>query len=264
LDPSEKLLYLYLMTNPLTNIAGVYKITDRRIGFDTGFNLDTIRHIFSKFEKAGKAFRKDEYIIIPSWPKHQMWERSKKLKIGIETILQELDPELIGFLVVIGYRYPIDTIDIPYTYPSNYSDLDLDLDLDSYGVKVGAEDPAPTSPASPLVSPTVIEIETNTGKPYQVTQQEVEFFQETYPAVDIMQELKSMKAWAHSNPRYRKTMKGMPSFINKWLSKHQNQSGINTRYQDNKPRIADSALHPSTSRGPLPTDGKPIVTDFTL
>lgn len=131
LDPSEKLLYLYLMTNPLTNIAGVYKITDRRISFDTGFNLDTIRHIFRKFEKAGKAYRKDEYVVIPSWPKHQKWEKSSKVNEGIIRILKELDVEILKYLVQVGYRYPIDTLSIPNVYPPNYSYSDLDLDLDS-------------------------------------------------------------------------------------------------------------------------------------
>jgi len=130
LDPSEKLLYLYLMTNPLTNIAGVYKITERRISFDTGFNLDTIRHIFAKFEKVGKAYRKDEYVVLPSWPKHQKWEKSAKVNEGIVRILQELEPEIIEFLIKIGYKYPIDTLSIPYTYPSNYSDLDFNSNSD--------------------------------------------------------------------------------------------------------------------------------------
>lgn len=121
LDPSEKLLYLYLMTNPLTNIAGVYKITDRRISFDTGFNLDTIGHIFSKFEKSRKVYRKGEYVVLPSWPKHQKWEKSEKVKEGIVRILKELEPEIIEFLKQIGYRYPIDTLSIPNIYPSNYS-----------------------------------------------------------------------------------------------------------------------------------------------
>lgn len=130
LDPSEKLLYLYLMTNPLTNIAGVYKITDRRIGFDTGFNLDTIRHIFGKFEKAGKAYRKGEYVILPNWPKHQMWEKSKKIELGIAQILKELDSDMISCLIEVNYRYPIHTLSIPYPYRSNYLDLDLDRDID--------------------------------------------------------------------------------------------------------------------------------------
>ena len=34
LDPTEKLIYLYLLTNPLTNIAGVYEINIKEISID--------------------------------------------------------------------------------------------------------------------------------------------------------------------------------------------------------------------------------------
>ena len=144
LDPPEKLMYLYLMTNPLTNIAGVYKITDRRISFDTGFNGGTIKAILNKFEKAGKAHRIGEYIAIPKWPKHQNWEKAPKIKEGINSCLIKLDTETLKKLVRIGYCFELkqifDTLSIPYDtlfsvegdkkYPSNYSDLDLDSDSD--------------------------------------------------------------------------------------------------------------------------------------
>jgi hypothetical protein len=127
LDPSEKLLYLYLMTNPLTNIAGVYQITVRRICFDTGFNSDTIGHILTKFEKAGKAYLRDGYMILPSWPQHQRPEERSKIKQGIDAILRKLPDKIKDLLVQIGYRYHIEG----YPYPSNYSDSDTDTDSDT-------------------------------------------------------------------------------------------------------------------------------------
>jgi hypothetical protein len=146
LDPSEKLLYLYLMTNPLTNIAGVYKITDRRISFDTGFNIDTVKMILEKFEKAGKVYRMDEFIIIPSWPKHQKWETAPKIKSGIVSCLTKLDKNFLQKLVEIEYKFDLrivyDTLSIPYPYPSNYSDLDLDLDTD-LDTDINSEAPPP-------------------------------------------------------------------------------------------------------------------------
>ena len=131
LDSSEKLLYLYLMTNTLTNIAGVYKIEDRRISFDTGFNIETIISLIKKFEKAKKAYRYGEYIILPSWAKHQKWQVHKKIEAGIISILKELTPELLGYLKSIDYTYPIDSLSIPYIYPSNYSDTDTDTDINN-------------------------------------------------------------------------------------------------------------------------------------
>ena len=72
LDPSEKFLYIYLLTNPLTNVAGVYKITRRRICFDTGFDSDTVGHIMAKFVEAKKIAVCDEYIIHKSWPTYHI------------------------------------------------------------------------------------------------------------------------------------------------------------------------------------------------
>ena len=35
LDPSEKLLFIFLLTNDSTNLCGIYEITTRRISFET-------------------------------------------------------------------------------------------------------------------------------------------------------------------------------------------------------------------------------------
>jgi len=113
LNLTEKALYLYLLTNTLTNIAGVYKISERRILFDTGLQYSEYINIFGKFEKAGKAFRIGEYIALPKWPKHQRWEIHAKIKTGIESILKKLPVETLKKLKKIGYTYPIDTI-IPH------------------------------------------------------------------------------------------------------------------------------------------------------
>jgi len=107
LDPSEKLVYLYFMTNPLTNLAGVYKITVKRMCYDTGFNADTINHIIAKFEKAGKAYMKGEYIILPSWPKHQSWETKNDIKKGIVSILDKLPTDIMCFLKAVNYRFDL-------------------------------------------------------------------------------------------------------------------------------------------------------------
>ena len=126
LGTNEKLLYLYLLTNPLTNIAGVYKITQKRIAFDTGLKLTVIKEILSLFTEKGKACLHGEYIILPAWPQHQQWEKRSRIKIGIDAILQDLPETLKKYMVSIGYRYPING----YPYDSNYSDSDLDSDSD--------------------------------------------------------------------------------------------------------------------------------------
>jgi len=66
LKPDERYMYLYLMTNTLTNIAGVYQITIDRICYDTSYSEEKVKQIINLFEKAGKAFLyKEEFMILP-------------------------------------------------------------------------------------------------------------------------------------------------------------------------------------------------------
>jgi hypothetical protein len=71
LVPNEKLLFLYLLTNPLTNLAGVYEITFKKISFDTGLELKDIKEVFSKFEKDKKIIYSNGFIIIKNFLKNQ-------------------------------------------------------------------------------------------------------------------------------------------------------------------------------------------------
>jgi hypothetical protein len=118
LKPLEKMLYLYLLTNPLTNIAGVYKITERRIVFDTGLTQKQVQDFIGKFQEDHKAYRMGEYVVIPSAPKHQQWETSDKIYKGIVNYLEEIGPENLRQLVRMNYKFDLkvvfDRLKIPY------------------------------------------------------------------------------------------------------------------------------------------------------
>ena len=121
---TEKGLYLYLLTNPLTNIAGVYKLADRRIVFDTGLEEKEVRMIMDKFEAAGKAYRYGEFVVLPSWPHHQKCQNANIQK-GISRILKTLDSEVIAFLRKVGYRYPLTEFTDTASASGNTVGLDM-------------------------------------------------------------------------------------------------------------------------------------------
>jgi hypothetical protein len=56
-----------------------------------------------------------------------------------------------------------------------------------------------------------------------ITEKDIEVWQEAYPACDIWYELKKMKAWLLANPKKRK--KQYTRFINNWLSRAQDKGG---------------------------------------
>ena len=89
LKPEEKLLFLYLLTNPLTNILGIYEITLRRISNDTGIKEEKVEQILvEKFYRDGKALWMKNYIVLPNFLKNQNFNPS--IKHGAVKIYNEL------------------------------------------------------------------------------------------------------------------------------------------------------------------------------
>lgn len=50
LDKSERYFFLYLLTNPHTNISGVYEIGMKYMRLETDFTQEEILAMFAKFE----------------------------------------------------------------------------------------------------------------------------------------------------------------------------------------------------------------------
>ena len=61
------------------------------------------------------------------------------------------------------------------------------------------------------------------GKEYGVSKALLTELETAYPAVDGDATLKEIRAWCLTNPTKRKTVKGVPRFINSWFSREQNR-----------------------------------------
>ena len=114
-DPIEKLLYLYLLTNTLTNILGIYEISLRRIAFDTGIDKDMVIKILERFSKDDKIRYINGHISIKHFVKHQA--NNPKINKGIELLLEKTPVNLIEWVDI-----DFDRLDI--TRDSLYIRLD--------------------------------------------------------------------------------------------------------------------------------------------
>lgn len=106
LDPVEKLIFLYLLSNSQTNIAGVYEINIKEIANDTGIDKDMIQHIFKRFKKDKKVYYEKGYIILVNHLKHQ--NNNPKILIGAAEIIKLLPDEILKKM--IGYGYPMHSL----------------------------------------------------------------------------------------------------------------------------------------------------------
>lgn len=80
-------------------------------------------------------------------------------------------------------------------------------------------------------TPSGIKILLNDKSYYEVSTEKIVQWKDTYPAVNVEQELKKMVSWCDANPARRKTRNGVERFINSWLSREQDRGGTYRGYQ---------------------------------
>ena len=107
LSPEEKLLFLYLITNPLTNILGIYELTIKRMAYDSGLGFETIRKGLESFKKKGKVFYFENFVILPNFLKNQ--NLNKNMQIGACKLFDSL-PESVKNLIITNDSEPFGTI----------------------------------------------------------------------------------------------------------------------------------------------------------
>lgn len=68
--PEEKLLFIYLFSNEHASICGLYELSLKTMGFETGLRPDAISLALHRFEQAGKAFYSAPYVWVPNLRKY--------------------------------------------------------------------------------------------------------------------------------------------------------------------------------------------------
>lgn len=106
LDPIEKLLFLYFITNSHTNISGVYELPLKTVANDTGVDKEMVEKILKRFSKDLKVFYLNGWICVKNFIKHQNF-RSPTVLFCILTELMAVPSHILEKF--IRYGYGIDT-----------------------------------------------------------------------------------------------------------------------------------------------------------
>ena len=88
--PEDRYFYLYLMTNPHTNLAGCYEISLKQVSDETGYTRDVILNLLERFERVHNIIRysKDtKEVLLLNWSKFN-WTRSKDFQ---KPLLKEIE-----------------------------------------------------------------------------------------------------------------------------------------------------------------------------
>lgn len=102
LDTHTKLLFLYFLTNPSTEICGAYEISFRQIEFDIGLEHSVVQEGMSLLQADKKIIWLDGWLFLPNWIKNQSLNPSvvkgivNSLKTVPKWILKEVDWDSLG------------------------------------------------------------------------------------------------------------------------------------------------------------------------
>ena len=82
LNPLDRYLFLYFLTNEHTNICGIYEVPLKTISFETGLELDMLKKMLNRLK--GKVFYINGWVYIKNFAKHQAVNESIKKGIDVE------------------------------------------------------------------------------------------------------------------------------------------------------------------------------------
>ena len=116
--PEDRYFYLYLLTNPHTNLCGCYEISFKQISDETGYTKEVVERLLDRMENVHDVIRYSRItkeLLIINWSKFN-WTKSDKFR---KPLLSEIESvkelEFKNFL--IGLYKDVDTVSIPYRYP---------------------------------------------------------------------------------------------------------------------------------------------------
>lgn len=81
LEPDEKLFFVYVFSNELASLSGLYKLPLRVMAFETGLTIEQIKTFLAKFEQAEKVYYEDGLIWVKSLRKYNQGGGTVQTKI---------------------------------------------------------------------------------------------------------------------------------------------------------------------------------------
>ena len=121
--PEDKYMYLYLLTNPHTNICGCYEISIKQISRQTGYNEESVERIIARMEQVHRVIcysKATSEMLVLNWGKYN-WTKSPKIEKPIKAAIDRIKCPSFREYVSELYAHieEIHTVSIPYPYGSD-------------------------------------------------------------------------------------------------------------------------------------------------
>lgn len=125
----DKFFYLYLLTNPHTNLSGCYEISMTQMSNETGYNKKTVEKLVARMSSVLKIIRysnETKEMLVLNWHKYN-WTDSDKFRKPLLKEIEAVKEESFRKYLMALYEdgdseYPIDTYCIDTTVSVSVTD----------------------------------------------------------------------------------------------------------------------------------------------
>lgn len=210
--------------NGVLVMSNMVAYTDEMLASIFRRDIAIVRAALSTFKQFGMIEIIEGIITIPNWNKHQNLDSYEKKKIRDREYQAERRKQQ-RTLIEKSLKNRLTDNDC-HTMESSYvavsereeekeRDKDIIVSKDTICPELEKSTPGSSEILLPLLD----------GTFYEVPEDKLNKWGEAFPAVDIVQELRKMYLWLESNPKKRKTRRGVERFIYGWLERAQNKGG---------------------------------------
>jgi hypothetical protein len=102
MTPTDKLFYLYLLTNQNTTEIGIYRITKKEMAFYLGYSIEVVQSLLERLTEHHKVIRynpETRELAIKNWGKYYLEKGGKPVMDHIYSQLEEVeDTALIRYV----------------------------------------------------------------------------------------------------------------------------------------------------------------------
>jgi hypothetical protein len=257
LSTHAKLLAIYLLTGPHTNMLGCFRLPTGYVAEDLKWDAETICNTFKELTQIGFLIRDTEsnWVLITNFLAWNPIENPNQGK-SLKKLSNQVPPQSMVFKPLVEtlltqtkhldteFQNRLETLYQPFR--NQEQDQNQEQKQDQYQEKnqkqdddVGkpSVDDLPSNNSKPKNSLLIIkkgEIDSSineeimtvplqSGSVFIVTTAAISAWKKTYPDIDVLQELRQLRAWNEANPTERKTQSQILRHINAWLAKEQRE-----------------------------------------
>ena len=251
---SARLLAAYLLTGPLANPLGVFRLSASNIQVDLkwqkkGLAEQRIGHLVPGSQQDGVCLFDSHHAwvfvfkIFSYCPPFVFFNNIDTIERIFWTVPREVSfyKDLVECLrpYASEFKYPIPAnpeVFVPSKISSGSNQGASSVSADRRGqqnVATSGDDLGDVVVYLPLIEKN----DQGEAVEYPVHEAYVREWESAYPAVDVRGQLRKMRSWCIANPDRRKTSKGIFRFVDNWLTRDQNRGGSRSRAGSNENKL---------------------------